>query len=250
MEFPSFSFICEYPISPASPIAQTDGGCVQLVFRIRCNKSRHHSRQLTSGSVIRPISGLPFPYDIAPLFICNQIDGTGNRNDTFLSFDRSFANATIPSGSPAKHGIRRIASTPLVVPPPFASVLISEIFPRMTSNRFLLSASGAVSVPDGLRLLPPDPEEQHGPAHLPCVRQRNIASILLLFKVLILILSPPRMDVISTTSSGSSDDRLAPGQQNIGDIIYRYIIRDVVNQRCFSLLTTVKLSSNISPLLK
>ena len=122
-----------------------------------------------------------------------------------LFFAKSLTNLTEESSVSSVTASATSASTPLVVPLPNASVLISEMLPRTTSNFSSSISFTAVSVRSFEAPAPTGSRRVTVPIELAFLPAINIASIECLLSVPILILRPPQIDVISSTSSGSSD---------------------------------------------
>jgi len=96
------------------------------------------------------------------------------------------------------------ASTPFVLPLPTARVLISEIFPRITSNLTFLRSSRAVLVRKADAPAPTGSRRILWPSSFAFWPARNIEGIVFLFKVPMLMLRPLQIEVISSTSPSSS----------------------------------------------
>ena len=116
-----------------------------------------------------------------------------------------FANATASSRFSSDTASATSASTPLVVPLPAASVLTSEIFPRITLSFNSCISFTAVFVRRELAPAPTGSSRTTCPNSLALCPAFSIPSIVLTFRVPILIFSPPQIAVISSTSCGSSD---------------------------------------------
>ena len=97
------------------------------------------------------------------------------------------------------------ASTPLVVPLPNASVLISEMFPLITVNFISSMSLTAVFVRSAEAPAPTGSRRTLWPSSFAFLPARNIPFMLLWLSVPMLMFKPPQMEVMSSTSSGSSD---------------------------------------------
>ena len=132
-----------------------------------------------------------------------------------VSADNFLTNVTAPSSVSSVTASATSASTPFVLPEPYARVFISEIFPLMTSNLTSRISPTAVSV---LSLLAPAPTGSRSttcPSSFALFPARYIDGIVFLLSVPILIFSPPHMLVISGASSSSSDMIGLPPQARI-----------------------------------
>ena len=121
------------------------------------------------------------------------------------SFAKFFAKATALSRFSSVTLSATSASTPFVVPLPSASVLISEIFPRMTVNGIFSISPTAVEVRKWLAPAPTGSSRILWPSEAAFAPARYMPSMLVLCSVPMLMFRPPQMEVISSTSSGSSD---------------------------------------------
>ena len=97
------------------------------------------------------------------------------------------------------------ASTPFVLPVPSIKVLTSEIFPLTTSNFTFSINSFAVLVLNLLAPAPTGSSKTTCPNSFAFFPAANIDGMVFLFNVPILMFKPPQIDVISSTSSISSD---------------------------------------------
>ena len=120
-----------------------------------------------------------------------------------------------------------------------AKVLISEIFPRITSNfNFLHQVDSCIRSKMNLLLLQPDQAEPYDSNSFAFFPAANIPSIRSYIQCSnIDIQSLRKLHVISSTSCGSSDMiGLPPHAKNhICYIIDRYIICNIMDKRSFSL---------------
>ena len=91
------------------------------------------------------------------------------------------------------------------MPLPSASVLISEILPRMTVNLIFSISSTAVFVRRADAPAPTGSSSTTWPRAFAFAPARNMPSMLRWFSVPMLMFRPPQIDVMSSTSSGSSD---------------------------------------------
>ena len=121
-----------------------------------------------------------------------------------LFFANSFTNATAWSKVSSVTASATSASTPFVVPLPDASVLISEILPRITVGCKVSISSIAVPVRSADAPAPTGSSKTGCPISFARFPASNIPAIVRLFNVPILIFRPPQMLVISSTSSASS----------------------------------------------
>ena len=122
-----------------------------------------------------------------------------------VSAESFLTNATALSSVSSVTASATSASTPFVLPEPYANVFISEMFPLMTSNLISFISPTAVSV---LSLLAPAPTGSRSttcPSSFAFFPARYIDGIVFLLSVPMLIFRPPHMLVISGASPSSSD---------------------------------------------
>ena len=115
-----------------------------------------------------------------------------------------FTNATASSRLSSVTRSAISASTPFVVPVPTTSVLISEIFPRITVNFTVFKSSLAVDVRSIDAPTPTGSSTAGCPSSLARAPAIFMDSMVRLFSVPILILRPAQIVWISATSSLSS----------------------------------------------
>ena len=162
--------------------------------------------------VILPISGRPLRMTKQRWPSLTRSMAPVTATMAWLRWAKSLTKATAESRFSSDTASDTSASTPRVLPLPRARVLISEMLPRITVKGSFSISSTAVLV---RRAEAPAPTGSSSSTWCSCAAffpARSIPWMLRWFRVPMLMFSPPQMEVMSSTSSGSSDMMGLPPQ--------------------------------------